>query len=145
MPVEHFSADEEVKIRVHLEEKLVSDVFKSIANSAFFSRGRGYYVRVEKRSILELGRKNPFIRLAITNAVGETVCKIEKVVKYTDEGVNIHHRNTHNSRNGKMQETHITPFLGTYEELVEEVTDSIVVTLGALLRLQQHSNFAELL
>lgn len=144
MSVEHFSADEEFKISVHLEEKLVSDVIKSIANSAFFSRGNGYYVRVEKRSVLELGRKNPFIRLAITNAVGEIFCKIEKVVKYTDEGVNIHHRNIHDGRNGKMQETHITPFLGTYEELVEEITDSIVVTFGALLRLHQHSNFAEL-
>ena len=111
-----------------LEEKIIPDVIKAFPTSDFFSKdvGLGTYVKIKEGTILENGESNEFININITDVHGSPILRIEKIVKHIDGGICIIHKDTNNSSGAELRETHITVFLGTRDEQIEEIINSII-------------------
>lgn len=111
-----------------LEEKLMHNVIKAFAISDFFTLGVGLgtYVKIREGSTLENGTVNEFINVNIADTHGFPICRIEKIVNHIDGGIRIIHKDTNNSSGAELRETHITVFLGTREEQIHEIVNSII-------------------
>lgn len=104
------------------------NVIKAFASSDFFSLGVGLgtYVKIREGTILENSTVNEFINVNITDTHGFPICRIEKIVKHIDGGIRIIHKDTNNPSGAELRETHITMFLGTREEQIHEIVNSII-------------------
>lgn len=120
---------------VEREPELTSRVVAELIEFKFFTYFPGRYFSVVRRRSDERDRGNAFVRFQLTTVHGELICTVEKVVEQQDDCVLIRHNNSHPSRGGKMQETHITKHTGSMTDVVRALSESVITTMSSLCRL----------